>query len=202
MGIGPRPDPKHAAIAAAEEYAFRSGLFSICLILASIAIFLLVRSDLRSSAITAAMLCVHPLWTVTHVWHDNGATLRLASTIWIFFGCVAILAALGSVYRHRSVPRGRLNLRFTSMSLLMLATLVAIVLVLVRPPLSEEIPVARSLPAVGLMFSLVIIMAPARSRRASKRPVQVTIQSTRDTAGNNSGAQGPDSHVIADEPSD
>lgn len=173
MGIGPRPDPTRVAIAAAEEYALHAGLVSISLIAASIAIFLFLRSDLRSSAVAAATLCVHPLWTVTDVGYDNGATLRLASTVWIFFGCVAILAALISVYRHRSVPRGRLNLRFTSMSLLMLAALVAIVLVLVRPPLSDEIPVSRSLPILGLMIALIIVMAPARSRRPSKCPATV-----------------------------
>ena len=200
--MGSLRDPKSVAIAAAEEYAFYAGLVSISLIVAAILIFLLFRSDVRASAVAAATLCVHPLWTVTEVWHDNGATLRLASTVWIFFGCVAIFAALFSVYRRRSMPRGRLNLRFTIMSLLMLASLVAIVLVLVRPPLSDEIPVSRSLPLLGLMVALIIGMAPAKVRPRAKRGVQVTIPPTYDTVDSRSGVPGAYSNAIVDKPRD
>jgi len=170
MGFSPSPSPTRVAITAAEAYALHTGLVSISLMVAAIAIFLFLRSDLRSSAVAAATLCVHPLWTVTDVGYDNGATLRLASTVWIFFGCVAILAAFISVYRHRSLPRGRLRLRITSMGLLMLVALIAIVLALVRPPLADEIPTSRSLPALGLVFALIIVMASSRFRRPSNRP--------------------------------
>ncbi len=168
-------DPQIAMMAAAERYAFYAALLSISLIVASIAVFLFVRNDLRSSALAAATLCVHPLWTVTDAWYDNGATLRLASNIWICVGCVAISAALLAVYRHGANTRGCLNGRFTCRSLLMLAVIVAIILVLVRPPLADEIPVSKSLPALGLMVMLIIALRPSETRHRDERATGIEI---------------------------
>lgn len=168
-------DPYVAMTAAAERYALHAAWVSVPLIVASIAVFFFLRNDLMSSSLAAATLFVHPVWTVTDAWYDNGATLRLASTIWIVVGCVAISSALFAVYRHGIKTRGRWNPRFAIRSLLILTVIVVIILVLTRPPLTEQIPVSRSLPALGLVFSLVIAACSRDGRHQRRRPMQIDI---------------------------
>ena len=175
--VNPPVDANVVMIEAAESYAFYAALVSLSLIVAAISIFLFVRHDTRSSALAAATLCVHPVWTFTNIWYDYGAALRLASTIWIFVGCGALAAALWAVYRHRKTPRETWHLRFTSQSLLMITVIVAIVMVLIGPPIADEIPVSRSLPAVSLMFMVLIALRPRDSRLRDRRPTQVAIPS-------------------------
>lgn len=168
-------DPIAAAVAAAESYAFYTALASIPLILISIGVFLFVRNEVRASALAAATLCVHPVWTVTETWYDNGLTLRVTSTLWIFVGAAAFFSALLSVRRHGIGRRAWPSLRFTSRSLLGIIAIVAAFLVLTRPPISDLIPVTQSLPAIGLMFMLAIALdAPVAARRRA-RPTRIEI---------------------------
>lgn len=163
------------ATEAAERYAFNAAIFSIPFLLAAILLFLLVRNDLRSCCLASAALCVHPLWTVTDPWYDNGAWLRLASTAWMVVALVATTAAMISVYRHRRAPRPRLNLRITYGSLMVLTVFAAMALALARPPLSEQIPVSRSLPALGMMIAMVVAFQPGGLRHQRERPARVEV---------------------------
>jgi peptidoglycan/LPS O-acetylase OafA/YrhL len=168
-------DLEAAMMAAAERYAFYAALVSILLTVAAIGVFLFARQDLRSAALTATTLCVHPAWTVTETWYDDGATLRLASTIWIVLACLILAAALLSAYRHGVRRRSPGHLRFTSRSLGLLTGLAAIVFVLARPPLSDIFPVSRSLPAVGVLMMLIIAVHAPQHRRHRTLPTRITM---------------------------
>ncbi len=161
--------------AAAESYAFYAALFSIPMTVAAILLFLFARHDLRAVSLAAATLCVHPLWTVTETWHDNGAALRLASTVWIVVACLALVAALFSTYRNGIQTWKRPDLRFTIQSLVILTTAVAILLVLARPPIADVIPASRSVPAVGLAFMLFVAFRSSGQRRRNQLPDRIEV---------------------------
>ncbi len=121
---------------------------------------------------------------MTDTWYDNGEALRLASTIWILIGCIALFASLFAVYRQGIRLRGRLSLRFTSRSVLMLTVVVAMVIVLIRPPLSDAIPVSRSLPALGLFLMAIIALHRPEVMNHIKRPVRIEIPNQHDIERN------------------
>ena len=173
--VHPPVDPAVAMRAAAESYAFHAALVSIPMTVAAIAIFLLARHDLRSASLAAAILCVHPAWTVTETWYDNGATLRLASTVCIGISCISVAVAIFFACRHGIKKRERMHLRFTSRSLVMLATVVAVILVLARPPLTNVVPVSRSLPAVGLTFMMLVALHSPKRWRHRYLPHRIDI---------------------------
>jgi hypothetical protein len=161
--------------AAAESFAFYAALVSIPMIVAAIALFLFARHDLRSVGLVAATLCVHPLWTVTETWYDNGAGLRLASTVWIVLACLALSAALFSTYRNGIKSWKRPDLRFTIQSLFVLTTAVAILLVVARPPIADVIPASRSVPAIGLTFVLFVAFRCSGQKRQIPLPDRIEI---------------------------
>jgi hypothetical protein len=171
-------DPAVAMRAAAESYAFSAALVSIPMTVAAILLFLFARHDLRAVSLAAATLCVHPLWTVTETWYDNGAALRLASTVWIVLACFALFAALFSTYRYGIKAWKLPDLRFTIQSLVILTTAVAILLVLARPPIAHVIPASQSVPAVGLTFMLFVAFRCSGQRRQNQLPDRIEIPLT------------------------
>jgi quinol-cytochrome oxidoreductase complex cytochrome b subunit len=182
MGITSAVDPDQLLITAAQRYALQAGLVSIFLLVAAAAIYFGLRNNLRAVCLTAALLCIQPVWTVTEIHSDLGTTLRVASTIWMFVGCFAFLAALTEVYRHGVEMPRRWIPRVTSRGLLMLIAYAAIVLALTRPPISEEIPVSKSLPALGLLTMLGIAAYPSRQscRREIRRRIDIPEEWTAD----------------------
>lgn len=172
MGI---TDPNALVIAAAERYAFHAAIFSISLIVASAAMWLFLRNSLSCCCFVATPLFAHPIWTVTWVQHDNGATLRLASTIWIFMACAAMITVAISIYRHGvQLPQSWLP-RFTCHSFLILIVLMVVPMALTRPPLSDEIPTARSVPALGILTMLFIGIISWPPRSVRKQPARFQI---------------------------
>src|SRR5690606_34802309 len=144
-------------------------------IVASAAAWFFLRNSLSCCCLAATPLFVHPMWTVTSVRHDNGATLRFASTLLVFVACAVISMALIAIYRHGVQVPQRWLPRFTSQSFLILVVLVAITLALTRPPLSEEIPVFRSLPALGVLAMLFIAASSRKPTHARNQPVRIHV---------------------------
>jgi len=131
---------------------------------------------------------VHPVWTVTDTWYDNGETLRLASTAWITLGCIAIALALFSVRWLGIERQKRIYFRFTSRSLIMATTVLAVVLVLARTSITDVIPASRSLPAVWLAFMLLIALHSSEHKHRKQIPRQIEIPAQLDAnreGGNN-----------------
>ncbi len=176
MGTAMGPaDPDVLITAAAEHYAFWAAVVSISLIVASAAAWLFLLNSLSCCCLAAIPLFVHPMWTVTSLRHDNGATLRFASTLWVFVACAAISMALIAIYRRGAQVPQRWLPRFTSQFFLILVVLVAITLALTRPPLSDEIPVSRSLPALGVLAMLFIAAFSRKPTHVRKQPVRIHV---------------------------
>jgi len=178
MQVGPRVDPRFAMINAAEDFAFSAALLSISITAISVAAWLVFRRDLRSSALAIAPQCVHPAWFLSNatVWYDDGATLMLASRIWIAFAFIGLFAAMQSVYRNRTKPRKRLKLQITTRGLLVLTFVTAIILVFASPSISDQIPVSQSVAAFGMICMLVIYFYPTAIERRIKRAVRVRLR--------------------------
>ena len=132
-------DPAIEAMRSAVAFANTSACVSVLLAVSAVVVWLVARGDLRSSAFTIAPQCVHPAWYFSRrmIWYDNGEAMVIASKLWIAFGCIALFLAVFSAIRGRKRPRSRLSLHLTTRHTLILTLLVAVVLVLTRPPISD-----------------------------------------------------------------
>ncbi|MEO9591508.1 hypothetical protein [Rhodopirellula bahusiensis] len=106
------------------------------------------------------------------IWYDHGDALIIASKLWIAFAGIALLLAVFSAIRGRKRPPARLSIHLTTRLTLILTFLVAIVLTLTRPPISELLfpHQSISLLALGVMICIGCLHSgQIRRRRIASR---------------------------------
>lgn len=171
-------EPFSRATDAAEQYALHAALVSVPLLIAAAAVYFFLRGRPRTGCIVAAILAVHPYWTVAPSRFDSGAAYQTASTLWLVVALVVFAGSLFSVYRRGMNFPKRRPVRFSLTWLLLAVAYTAVLFALAQPLVAAQIPPRISIAWTIALTLIGLAVCPPKSKRLGRPAVALPRGST------------------------